>query len=185
SPSNLQSLFSIMELPSIQKVCFDGRMDHSALFHGHSTTMANVLDLQIVNVYSRVVRGEPDKQLARLSPCLLPGNIASNRAHYLKLHKLISLGNAMKEHGFRNARTDGAVDHTQWMCRPLLSDNLQYTADKVYNIGLLFDHFVQKGYITPPLLAPSMKYVRLWSDAQPTSMNVYRSHPIMPLKILE
>ncbi|KAJ6626693.1 hypothetical protein B0H10DRAFT_1998138 [Mycena sp. CBHHK59/15] len=161
-------------------------MDHSALFHGHSTAMANVLDLQLADVSSRTVRGEGmEKQLARFSPYFSVGEITSNRAHYTKLHRLLSLSNAMKEHRIRDARTGGVADHAQWMRRPLSSSGLQYAADDVYNISLLFDHFLQQGYIDPSLPARSLKYVRLWSDAPPHPTDVYRSHPILPLEILE
>ncbi|KAJ6597787.1 hypothetical protein DFH09DRAFT_1304550 [Mycena vulgaris] len=146
--------------------CFDGRMDYSALFHGHSTTMANVLDLQVVDVASRAMYGEgAENQLARLSPYFAAIEVASNRAQYSKLHKLISLGNAMKQHAIRDARPGGVND--------------------VYSISLLFDHFIRQGYINPSLSACSLKYVRLWSDSPPSSTDVYRSHPIKPLEIFE
>ncbi|KAJ7718363.1 ribonuclease H-like domain-containing protein [Mycena maculata] len=172
SASDIRPLFDLLELPTVQKVCFDGRMDNSAMLHNHSTAMANVLDLQLADVASRAMRSEGmEKQLARLSgsPYLPAAEIVSHRAQYTRLHKLISLGNTTKEHGIREARTGGTVDHSQWMRRPLPSSALQYAANDVYNISLLFDHFCQKGYISQSLSASSLKYVRLWSDAAPHS----------------
>lgn len=108
STSDLQSIFSVLELSSIQKVWFDGRKDHSALFHDHSIAMENVLDLQLADVCSRARRGEGvERQLARLSPYISVRQVTSNHANYTSLHKLLSLGHAMTEHRIRGARTGG------------------------------------------------------------------------------
>jgi exonuclease 3'-5' domain-containing protein 1 len=87
-------------------------MDHSALFHGHATSMTNVLDLQLVDIFSRALRGEvrgegTTEQLTRLSLCVSTTEIVSHRESYLKLHKLASLSNAMTEHKVLGARTGG------------------------------------------------------------------------------
>lgn len=77
------------------------------------------------------------------------------------------------------------VDHSKWLRRPLPISALEYAANDVYNISLLFHHFQRQGYIHPPLPAHSLKYVRLWSDAAPQPNDRYRSHPILPLEILD
>ncbi|KDQ61589.1 hypothetical protein JAAARDRAFT_704997 [Jaapia argillacea MUCL 33604] len=56
--SALQPLFSLLGSKTSIKIVFDGRMDFSELFHRYNVELATVLDLQLVDVQSRVVRGE-------------------------------------------------------------------------------------------------------------------------------
>ncbi|KAJ6569066.1 hypothetical protein B0H19DRAFT_1256742 [Mycena capillaripes] len=140
----------------------------SRIIDGHEQR----LDLQLVDVSTRLLRGEGmDNQLGRLSPFFSTTNIIANRANYYKLHRLLSLSKTMKEHKVRNSVwTRGLVDHNGWMDRPLPH--------------LLFDHFLRKRYIDSSLSVRSVKYVQLWSDAAPHSDDIYRLHPILPLEIL-
>ncbi|KAF7339166.1 3-5 exonuclease and kh-i domain-containing protein [Mycena venus] len=167
SSSDLIAVFAVLEHSSICKVLFDGRMDHSAFFHGHSTVMNNVLDLQLVDVSTRLLRGEGmDNQLGRLSPFFSTTHIIANRANYSKLHRLLSLSKTIKEHKVRNSVwTGGLVDHNGWMDRPLPPVR-------------------SERYIDPSLSVRSVKYVQLWSDAAPQPDDTYRLHPILPLEIL-
>ena len=51
-------MFDILSSNSVTKVVFDGRMDFSALYHEQNVEVQNVLDLQLVDIDSRVIRGE-------------------------------------------------------------------------------------------------------------------------------
>ncbi|KAJ7718473.1 ribonuclease H-like domain-containing protein [Mycena olivaceomarginata] len=182
--SALDPLFGLFKSASVQKVFFDGRMDHSALFHEYSVPVANVLDLQLADVASRTWRDGPGRQQARLSSYFSFVDISSRPEQYAKLHKLLSLRDAMTEHNISDAQT-GFADHSQWMRRPLPSTALQYAVNDVYNISLLFDTLSREGYLGSSLPAQSLRYIRLWSDAAPRHGDKYRSHPILPLEILD
>ncbi|KAJ7804940.1 ribonuclease H-like domain-containing protein [Mycena olivaceomarginata] len=155
--SALDPLFGLFKSASVQKVFFDGRMDHSALFHEYSVPVANVLDLQLADVASR-------RQQARLSSYFSFVDISSRPEQYAKLHSFFSLRNAMTEHNILDAQT-GFADHSQWM------------PNDVHNISLLFDTLSRE--------AQSLRYIRLWSDAAPRHGDKYCSHPILPLEILD
>ncbi|KAJ7120234.1 hypothetical protein C8R44DRAFT_877673 [Mycena epipterygia] len=68
----------------------------------------------------------------------------------------------MTEHRIRGARTGGVVD-----APPSASSQSPH------------------GYIDAPLSPRSLQYIRLWSDAPPRASDVYRSHPILPLEIIQ
>lgn len=99
---SLQPQFAIITSPEILKVVWDGRMDNSALHHNHGVDLHNVLDLQLVDIHSRRLRGENKlDQAKRLIGCvslslLQDMNHAQHR--YSRIHRLQCLGQALVEH---------------------------------------------------------------------------------------
>ncbi|KAJ3758067.1 ribonuclease H-like domain-containing protein [Lentinula raphanica] len=192
SSTLLPPLFTLLSSPSILKIVFDGRMDFSALYHGYSVELVNVLDLQLVDVASRFMRGEradcTGKHRKRLGGCFGYGVVGRERAVFEKVHVLNGLGQCLVEHGCV-ARTEGKkqVDHDIWTTRPLPLQHLHYAAHDVELIHILYSHFTLKNYIVPHipvLLYQSKLYVSLWSDAPPVPGDDYRSHPLLPLEII-
>uniref|UniRef100_A0A0W0GAY2 3'-5' exonuclease domain-containing protein n=1 Tax=Moniliophthora roreri TaxID=221103 RepID=A0A0W0GAY2_MONRR len=67
SSSDLRPVYDLLESEAATKVVFDGRMDYSALFHEKSVDTKKVLDMQLADVRSRIVRGEDQEgRLERL-----------------------------------------------------------------------------------------------------------------------
>ncbi|KAJ3967574.1 ribonuclease H-like domain-containing protein [Lentinula raphanica] len=189
----LPPLFTLLSSPSILKIVFDGRMDFSALYHGYRVELVNVLDLQLVDVASRFMRGESadcrGKHRKRLGGCFGYGVVGRERAVFEKVHVLNGLGQCLVEHGCVRGRAEGKkqVDHDIWTTRPLPLQHLQYAAHDVELIHILHSHFSNENYIVPHLsvlLYQSKLYVSLWSDAPPVPGDDYRSHPLLPLEII-
>lgn len=101
-------VFDLLENKNTMKVVWDGRMDFSELFYGHSTAIdENVLDLQLVDIVSRSARGETEhKRKQRLR-----GGFPWHETRKLQLegmHALSSLDRALREHGVTNvSQKDG------------------------------------------------------------------------------
>ncbi|KAJ3727745.1 ribonuclease H-like domain-containing protein [Lentinula raphanica] len=191
--SLLQPLFALLSSSSVLKIVFDGRMDYSALYHEYGVVMENVLDLQLVDVASRYVRGErPEctgQHRSRLAGCFGYASIRREKEVFKNVQVLQGLGGCMIEH--KCVMTTGGkkqINHDIWMDRPVPDEHLQYAAHDVEMIYTLYAHLTQQGYINPYLrilLYQSKRYVSIWSDAPPVSGDDYRSHPILPLEIID
>ena len=94
----LDPVFDILRSSNVCKVLFDGRMDYSALYHGHGVELTNLLDVQLVDVASRQTREEPEAQFRRLQKYLPYVNFYSNREAYQQVHKLSGLNECVEEH---------------------------------------------------------------------------------------
>ncbi|KAJ3972710.1 ribonuclease H-like domain-containing protein, partial [Lentinula raphanica] len=192
--SLLQPLFALLSSSSVLKIVFDGRMDYSALYHEYGVVMENVLDLQLVDVASRYVRGErPEctgQHRSRLAACFGYASIRREKEVFKNVQVLQGLGGCMIEHNLYLilTRFSMIVNHDIWMDRPVPDEHLQYAAHDVEMIYTLYAHLTQQGYINPYLrilLYQSKRYVSIWSDAPPVSGDDYRSHPILPLEIID
>ncbi|KAJ3755442.1 ribonuclease H-like domain-containing protein, partial [Lentinula raphanica] len=191
--SLLQPLFALLSSSSVLKIVFDGRMDYSALYHEYGVVMENVLDLQLVDVASRYVRGErPEctgQHRSRLAGCFGYASIRREKEVFKNVQVLQGLDGCMIEH--KCVMTTGGkkqVNHDIWMDRPVPDEHLQYAAHDVEMIHTLYAHLTQQGYINPYLrilLYQSKRYVSIWSDAPPVLGDDYRSHPILPLEIID
>jgi exonuclease 3'-5' domain-containing protein 1 len=105
---SLGPLFGILQLPSITKVVFDGRMDFTELYHTYGVKMEGVLDIQLVDIASRSRRGERlNNQLRRLSPFLDRFEISTDRPFYAHIHKLCGLSQSLREHQLIRYGQDG------------------------------------------------------------------------------
>jgi exonuclease 3'-5' domain-containing protein 1 len=96
SPAALQPVFDILRSHRVLKVTFDGRMDFSALYHGHGIELQSVLDLQLMDVVSR--NESQEKHLERLGKYLKRGEINANKRMYVDVHKLSGLAECVQEH---------------------------------------------------------------------------------------
>ncbi|KAJ7036763.1 ribonuclease H-like domain-containing protein [Mycena alexandri] len=192
--SDLRSIFDILESPQVQKVVFDGRMDQTALFYDHGgICLQNVVDLQLADIKSRVLRGENEgslEQLMRLSPYLLQSEVQKNPQLYHKVQKLPGLEQTVREHGVaagvEELTIKGRFKHTSWLRRPLPQTALIYAANDIALIAHLWEEFVDQGYIDGKLAEQSLRYVRLWTAGpQINASHRYKLHALLPLEILE
>lgn len=115
---DLQPVFHLLTSPSILKIVWDGRMDYSALHHDPSlrVDLKNVLDLQVVDLHSRTVRGEGKADhLKRLRDgCVLARLLQRDDAwwRYRNVRRVSSLLQAVKEHrpeGFERFKKDRGI----------------------------------------------------------------------------
>ncbi|KAJ3991437.1 ribonuclease H-like domain-containing protein, partial [Lentinula boryana] len=188
---SLQPLFSILTNPSIIKILYDGRMDFCALYHTYHIDLDPVLDLQLVDIRSRFAHG--DYSIAsheqRLLRCFSYKQIRQNKDRFKNIHVLQSLGGCLEEHGCKSTSPKKHVDHETWLTRPLSSEYLEYAAHDVEIIHALYTHFIEAGYIQHPFLSlnlsQSKRYISIWNDAPPEQGNIYRSHPLLPLEIID
>lgn len=99
STSDLRPMYNLLESPSVTKVVFDGRMDYSALYHEKSVAMQNVVDMQIADVRSRVLRGEGrDEQMERLKGYIHEPELRGTPSKYWSVQRLNGLSYCAKEH---------------------------------------------------------------------------------------
>ena len=100
APASLQPIVDLLHSPTIRKVVFDGRMDFSALYHhAPRAELPNVLDLQLVDVMSRFVRGETwETQRRRLRWFLKTDELHTRPRLYAQVHRLSSLDGCIAEH---------------------------------------------------------------------------------------
>ncbi|KAJ7613332.1 ribonuclease H-like domain-containing protein [Mycena rosella] len=189
----LRPIFDLLESSDIQKVVFDGQMDQSALFHEHNVTIQSVVDLQLADIKSRRLRGEREgspEQIGRLWPYLPRNKVASKASLYEKVHKLAGLGQALEEHEVelneqQMERKSLFSDQQRWIEHPLSRLHLQYAANDINLISRLWGHFVDAGYIDGQLPEQSLRYIRMWNNAQPDDDDVYKRHALLPLAILD
>ncbi|KAJ7130261.1 ribonuclease H-like domain-containing protein [Mycena epipterygia] len=190
----LRPIFNILESSDVQKVLFDARMDQSVLFHDHGgVKMQNVLDLQLADVRSRVVRGEEAEsveQLMRLCPYLPRNEVHSNPSLYGTVHKLAGLDKAIKEHEVdvtsKELEVKAHFSHTSWLNRPLPKTHLTYAANDIDLISRLWSKFVEEGYIDAKLVEQSLRYAHIWTvGSQPAAEDVFKLHALLPLAILD
>ncbi|KAJ7769939.1 ribonuclease H-like domain-containing protein [Mycena metata] len=191
--SELRPIFDILESPNVKKVVFDGRMDQTALFYDHGRVhLQNVVDLQLADIKSRVLRGENEgslEQLMRLSPYLLQSEVEKNPQLYHKVQKLPGLEQTVREHGIAVGAEElsikGRFKHTSWLHRPLPQTALVYAANDITLIAHLWQEFVDQGYIDGKLAEQSLRYVRLWTTGPQINVNHrYKLHALLPLEIL-
>jgi len=76
-----------------------------------------------------------------------------------------------------------------WMERPLPTKLIQYAANDIYLISVLFEYFVEKQWITqtgfPDLLVKSKRYVSMHKDqGRSEDTNFFRRGPLLPMDIL-
>ena len=203
SPAALAPVFALLRSSSVLKIVFDGRMDFSALYHGHGVEIQGVLDLQLVDVASR--RESPEAHLERLGNYLKRGEINANKQMYVDVHKLSGLAECVREHtaadspcvskgqGGRICLTAAcfsifnvytSVNHANWGVRPLPEDYIAYAAADATLIHTLFEKFTKMGHITPHLTSLSHTYVSMWKGEQPVSHSSRIGHPLLPLGII-
>ncbi|KAJ7175525.1 ribonuclease H-like domain-containing protein, partial [Mycena filopes] len=194
--TDLRPIFDLLESPHVKKVVFDGRMDQTALYYEHGgVRLQNVVDLQLADIKSRVLRGESEgslEQLMRLSPYLLQSEVQANPRLYHRVQKLPGLEQTVREHGVavgaEELNIKGVFKHTAWLRRPLSQTALIYAANDIALITHLWEEFVDQGYIDGKLADQSLRYIRLWTSTTGPQINAdhrYRLHALLPLEILD
>lgn len=77
------------------------------------------------------------------------------------------------------------MDHSKWLQRPLEKSALQYAAEDIHMICLLYFKFVEKEYINQNILArQSASYIALHAKARPNGSDRYNRHGLLPLALL-
>jgi exonuclease 3'-5' domain-containing protein 1 len=77
------------------------------------------------------------------------------------------------------------MDHSRWLWRPLDKIALQYAAEDIAKICLLYYKLVEEGYINQDVLArQSASYIALHAVARPNRGDRYQRHGLLPLALL-
>ncbi|KAG6899660.1 hypothetical protein C0993_008236 [Termitomyces sp. T159_Od127] len=182
---SLRPIFDLLENELILKVVFDGRMDSSCLLHDYGVRLQNVVDLQLADVKSRV-HESLQRRIARFPRWISPWDVYQNPGRYEKIYKLSGLEQCAEEHSLiQKVFSKRQFDHSLWLERPAKEANLKYAARDVKLISMIFDKFVSAGYIYPNIKEDSLRYVMIWSDAQPRAGDCARSNPFLPLNIID
>jgi len=76
-----------------------------------------------------------------------------------------------------------------WLERPLSPKLLQYAANDIYVIDLLYNHFLRRNWINPSsiplLLAQSKRYISTqWQQGRTDRTNIFRLGALIPLDVL-
>lgn len=176
SSDDLQPLLTLLGGDKVRKVVWDGRMDFSELFHAYGTAIdVNVLDLQVVDIKSRLMRRQSEyMRKRRLSRRDFPLSEVE-KLQVADVYGLNSLNYALKEHlvataapkegkrihpGFEFTRPSPNHPTTEfvtkihnqnesekWLERPIPEVLLQYAANDILRIAGMYDKFVERGYI--------------------------------------
>ncbi|KNZ78887.1 hypothetical protein J132_09133 [Termitomyces sp. J132] len=172
----LRPIYDILESTSIPKVVYDGRKDFSCLFHDRRVEIRNVIDLQLVDIKSREIRGENDAdRLLRLGQVVPKWELARNSHLYRNVHKLCGMNRSAEEHlGLKVEKNAPKFDHSLWLERPLATEQLLYAVKDVVMISDLYNAFDAAGYLYPQIHDDSSRYVSIWKDRRPTADDIYR-----------
>ena len=77
------------------------------------------------------------------------------------------------------------VDHSKWLKRPIESNEIQYAAEDIRKIRLLYEKFVEKRYIDQDnLVLLSSSYISFHAKARPDGNDKYALHGLLPLALL-
>jgi len=193
-------LLNLLKSDQVRKVVWDGRQDFLEIMDNYGVNLGGVLDLQLAEVTSRsAVRGENErKRLLRLSSGYLSYKLVKEKKKELNgIHLVIGLQKCLEQTQLENVigkdkevvamhKENGGVS---WLERPLSPRLMQYAANDIYVIDLLYSHFLQKNWIKPIslplLLAQSKRYVSTqWLQGRTDRSNVFRLGALLPLDVL-
>jgi len=193
-------LLNLLKSNQVRKVVWDGRQDFLEIMDNYGISLGGVVDLQLAEVTSRsAVRGENDrKRLLRLSSGHLSYKLVKEKKKELNgIHLVIGLQKCLEQTQLENVigkdkevvamhQANGGVP---WLDRPLSPRLIQYAANDIYVIDLLYNHFLQKNWIKPNslplLLAQSKRYVSTqWLQGRTDHSNVFRMGALLPLDVL-
>jgi len=198
--SFLGPLLNLLKSDRVPKVVWDGRQDFLEILDCYGVGLGGVIDLQVAEVVSRSgVRGESEKaRLGRLATGYLSYRVVKEKKKELgRIHLVIGMQKCLEQtklndHVTKDAevvamhKANGSV---RWLERPLAPNLLQYAANDIYAIDLLYNYFLQHNWINPVnlplLLDQSKRYTRTqWQQGRTDDTNVFRMGPLLPLDVL-
>ncbi|KAJ8462612.1 hypothetical protein ONZ45_g17874 [Pleurotus djamor] len=182
----LQPIFNLIQADSPIKVVYDGRMDYTELNATFNVKMGKTLDMQIVDVLSRRTRGQPLRKQIRRFPQWLRKYAFQSPSFYTDIHNLSSLGYAMREHEIQDVGKS-KVDHGKWLDRPLSQEYLNYAANDVRLIELLYHKLSEESFIydVDELAITSQRYLGVWNGERTALDDKFTQHSLLPLNIVD
>ncbi|EIW53730.1 uncharacterized protein TRAVEDRAFT_52850 [Trametes versicolor FP-101664 SS1] len=203
----LAPLLALLSLPHITKVFFDGRPDVLELLLAYGLVLANVLDLQLVEVAARVHKckpGRPDPDLIKHSFKSISAEVEDNPSAYAGIHTLrglehvVGLYNLLPKDSDATGRElkDSAVvamrkscGSAMWLARPLPELLLTYAAHRLSLIAAVYAHFTGRKWVCEhmrTLRAQSSVYVGLLASREESErLNKLRIRLLLPLGIID
>ncbi|KAL5478235.1 hypothetical protein ACEPAI_2419 [Sanghuangporus weigelae] len=158
-----KNILSLICNPTILKVGWGGVEDFSTLARIYKTSITPFLDLQLVDIHSRIRRGESRQvQISRLATLVEHG-----------------LLNVSKKENHRGS----------WSERPLVNSDIRYSANDIVRISELHDYFKHCRILSAKLLADVIAQTALYMELYgPTGILNFRKRfipsNILPLDII-
>ncbi|OJT03416.1 hypothetical protein TRAPUB_5993 [Trametes pubescens] len=159
----LAPILALLSLPHITKVFFDGRPDVLELLLAYGLVLANVLDLQLVEVAARVHKckpGRPDPELLKHSFKSISAEVERNPSAYAGIHALRGLEQVVgmshllpKDRETKDIKDREVVamrkacGSAMWLARPLPELLLTYAAHRVTLISIVYAHLMDRKWV--------------------------------------
>jgi len=198
--SALGPLLNLLRSDRMLKIVWDGRQDFLELLDCYGVGLCGVVDLQIAEVVSRSgVRGENEKmRLSRLATGYLSYRVVKEKRKELDgMHIVIGMQRCLEQTRLSNyvmkdeevVAMHKANGSAKWLERPVEPKLLQYAANDIYAIDLLYNYFLQHNWINPVnfplLLAQSQRYTRTqWQQGRTDDTHPFRMGSLLPLDVL-
>ncbi|KAG8798178.1 hypothetical protein FRC16_007776, partial [Serendipita sp. 398] len=178
----LEPIYELLRRDTVLKVGYDLRMDAAEFWHGHGVQLETVLDLQVADIMARAVRREGlDEQLKRLVGFVPRHELRRNREMWVNVQKLNGLDWALKDLGLAITAKQ-KVDHSLWLERPLDLLHLEYAAEDIHKVQLLYDAMLSNRLMNKEkVIKQSQVYSRLHLATRPDRYNKYKHHGLVPL----
>ncbi|OJT15381.1 hypothetical protein TRAPUB_8063 [Trametes pubescens] len=199
----LAPLFALLSLPHITKVFWDGRADALELLLSYGLVLANVLDMQLVEVAVRARAKKPaEVHKGYFEP--IQNEILGNPGAYAGIHRLRSLTHVV---GFFQLVPKGPTDakgydlkdpvvvamheageSAFWLERPLPEHLKAYAAHDLTLMSLVYVHFMRRAWVCKRLqllCAQSAVYIgMLGGRAEHARLAAMDFKRFMPLGII-
>ncbi|CAL1709466.1 unnamed protein product [Somion occarium] len=167
---SVAALLALLTDESIPKMMWDGRGDYLEILLYYGVSMQGVWDLQVAEVASRSLRRETDDQrLGRIVYRAQYGWKAVRRDRHLfeGIHMVEGLNGVVAQYNVGdNLAKDAEVvamhkagGSERWMRRPLPDRLVQYAANDIYLIAMVYTFFIKNCWILPELQAQSARYI--------------------------
>jgi exonuclease 3'-5' domain-containing protein 1 len=170
----IRPLLTLLTSPKFLKLMWDGRQDYFEIYELYGVKMVNVLDLQVVELFSRwEKRREKEKhRKIRISKGFFGyAPVRNNPELYEGMHLVSGMQKCVEEFGLNTAGKDPEIKNLYkqfgsavWMERPLRPMLLSYAAVDIELISDLYFHFFDNDWITheniPTFVLRSQNYIK-------------------------
>ncbi|KAL1939541.1 hypothetical protein VTO73DRAFT_9852 [Trametes versicolor] len=199
----LAPLLALLSLPHITKVFWDGRADALELLLSYGLVLANVLDMQLVEVAVRARKKKPPEvHKGYFEP--IQNEILRDPGAYAGIHRLRSLSHVVgffqlvpkgttdaKGYGLKDpvvVAMHEAGESAFWLERPLPAHLMAYAAHDLTLISLVYTYFMRRAWVRKNLqvlCAQSAVYVGMLSGrAEHARLAAMDFKRFMPLGII-
>ncbi|KAK7678046.1 hypothetical protein QCA50_018987 [Cerrena zonata] len=167
--ASVVDLLALFTNEAIPKIMWDGRGDFVEIFDWYGVEMQGILDLQIAEVAKQARHETEPTRQARFARQLQYGwkAVRKHKELFSGIHILPGLDGVVRSYklGEHLAKDTEVVamhragESGRWMERPLPERLIQYAANDVYLIAVVYTFFLEKKWIQKELKAQSYRYI--------------------------